>query len=153
MAGIEIGGNQKIMGARLGDSTLFERNNDTWLPCKVSSDFSGTPVFMSYDPDTKVTSFLGGITFTLFKDSIPQSVDVLELPKGYHFTGLDPKISNNSLTGGNTASVSEGKLSIYYKTFSYPGYTSYPMWISMGDLRGGDGFYPKVMTTTTVAPD
>lgn len=147
--GLQIQG-KDVSGVSIGD-TAFVKQSDVWLPCDVGSDMVGTPILMHYDPDTKITSFLGGFLYTIREYLIPKAYTIFKLPAGYHFTSVDSKLNfvNGSLNG---LIISEGNTLVANYT-KWPHSTdSAVVSVALGGLYI-NGSVSHVWTTDTVEPD
>lgn len=143
-------GNEKVSKILIGSDT-FTDQNDVWLPCEMGPDMVGTPVLMHYDPNSKVTSFLGGFLYTTRDYYIPKTYKIFKLPSGYHFTSIDPQF--DFVTGSpNKLTISDDNTLMANYTVWGHSVDAVVVSFAMGGLYN-NGSVSKVWTTTTVAPD
>ena len=139
----------------------FVNAEDVWLPCGLGEGFTGTPILMHYDPDTKTTFFIGQVdSKAITQADLPWSSELLTLPAGFHFTGVDENMP--VFFDGTKQNQVQMPLSSDGRNLS----GSLPKWVwaldvksiivtlSFGHIRevstyGSSSFWQ----TTTVAPD
>lgn len=152
-------GGSKASRLTIGGNT-FVNVEDVWLPCEVGEGFTGIPILMHYDPDTKITSFIGQSTITVNKSDFPWTHDLLELPLGFHFTEVDTDIP--IFFAGTKQNALQFPLSVESRTLSIK-FSRWPWAIDLAFFLANMSFGyitpnissagARVWQTKTVAPD
>ncbi|NLR08653.1 MULTISPECIES: hypothetical protein [Lactobacillaceae] len=150
-------GNKRVKKIVAGGNVFVSRE-DVWLECKTDNVFSGIPILMKYDKTTGIASFLGGQYASWSPSEEPWHHLLLQLPEGFHFASVDPKIG--VYPGGNPLNLAtfpieltNGKLFSNFKwAFGTTNTTS--VYLSFGSVSSVvAGAKSSVWQTTTVVPD
>lgn len=108
----------KVSRLILGSDT-WVNSEDVWQPCKVSSDFSGTPILMHYDSDTGVTTFIGAADISWSSSKGMWNKVLLTLPEGYIFTKTDETFPFGKKTSNGTSNIMFGTGSSIYSDMTF----------------------------------